>query len=150
LRFQGGPMMSANAWGRRSILAIAAAAVAVLAAQEPTNLTPGKAIERPIAAEESHIYRIALAAGEYAVIVVEQRGIDITVQLLDAGGHVAAEFDSESRKQGRELVGLVADAPVRYEVRVAPKYPKETAASYEIRLAEVRPATELDRFLFEA
>ena len=77
-------------------------------------------------------------------------GIDITVQLLDAGGRVAAEFDSESRKQGRELVGLVADTPVRYEVRVTPKYPKEAAASYEIRLAEVRPATEGDRFLFEA
>lgn len=132
------------------MLAIAAASAVSLAAQEPTSLTPGKAIERPIAGGESHVYRLTLAAGEYAGIIVEQNGIDIAVQLLDAGGGVAAEFDSESRKQGRELVGLVADTPVRYEVRVAPKYPKEVAASYEIRLTEVRPATDRDRFLFEA
>ena len=130
-------------------LAIAAATVALLAAQEPTGLTPGNAIERRIAGGEAHGYQLALGAGEYAGIVVEQRGIDVTVQLLEAG-RVAAEFDSESRKQGRESVGLVADTPIRYEVRVTPKYPKEAAASYEIRLAEVRPATEGDRFLFEA
>ena len=143
-------MKTSTTWNRRGRLAIVAAAVAVLGAQEPTGLTPGNAIERPIAAGESHVYRLALAAGEYAAIVVEQRGIDIAVQLLDEGGRVAAEFDSESRKQGRELVGLVADTSRRYEVRVTPKYPKEAGASYEIRLAEVRPATDVDRFLFEA
>ena len=134
---------------RGTKLAIAAATVALLAAQEPAVLTPGKAIERQIAGGESHDYRLALAPGEYAGIVVEQRGIDVVVQLLDANGRVAAEFDSESRKQGRELAGLVADAATDYQVRVAPKYPKEAAASYEIRLAEVRPATDQERFLFE-
>ena len=143
-------MTASTAWGHRLRLAIAAATVALLSAQEPTGLTPGNAIERRIAGGEAHDYRLTLAAGEYAEIVVEQRGIDVTVQLLEAGGRVAAEFDSESRKQGHESAGLVADTPTRYEVRVTPKYPKEAAAGYEIRLAEVRPATEGDRFLFEA
>ena len=143
-------MRASTAWSRGWRLAVAAATVGLLAAQEPTGLIAGKPVERQIAGGQSHDYRLALAAGEYAGIVVEQRGIDVAVQLLEAGGRVAAEFDSESRKQGRELAGLVADTPIRYDVRVTPKYPKEAAASYEIRVTEIRPATEADRVLFEA
>src|SRR5262245_23545347 len=54
-------------------------------------LEPGKAIERELASGERHDYRITLAAGEFACIAVEQRGIDVTVSLLTANGEKVEE-----------------------------------------------------------
>jgi tetratricopeptide (TPR) repeat protein len=133
-----------------SWLAVAIATAQLAAAQESTNLAPGKAIERELAGGESHLYQLALSAGEYAGLVVEQRGIDVAVQVLDTAGRVSIEFDSESRKHGREVVGLVADTPVNFQLRIQARYPKDDAAQYTIRVAELRPATERDRSGFEA
>src|SRR5262245_66122374 len=54
-------------------------------------IEPGKAIERELASGERHDYRITLAAGEFAQVVVEQRGIDIIVSLLTANGEKVTE-----------------------------------------------------------
>src|SRR5262245_41470421 len=51
----------------------------------------GKAIKREMASGERHDYRIMLAAGEFARIVVEQRGIDVTVTLMAADGEKVEE-----------------------------------------------------------
>src|SRR5947207_2051906 len=50
-------------------------------APELTTLEPGRAIERELSGEEKHVYQIALAEGQYASLTVEQRGIDVVVQL---------------------------------------------------------------------
>jgi CHAT domain-containing protein len=129
---------------------VAIATAPLAAAQESTNLAPGKALERELAGGETHLYQLALPAGDYAGLVVEQRGIDVAVQVLDTAGRVSIEFDSESRKHGREVVGLVADTPVNFQLRIQARYPKDAAAQYTIRVAELRPATERDRSGFEA
>ena len=47
---------------------------------------PPMPFERKLAGGQSHDYQIALGAGQYASIVVEQRGIDVVVQLQGTGG----------------------------------------------------------------
>jgi CHAT domain-containing protein len=140
-------------WRWLSIAAIAAVSAVALAAQageEATTLGAGKAVEREIQGGQEHLYSLTLAAGEFAGVTVEQRGIDVVVEVRSADGKVIAEFDSESRRQGREQVGLTADSPVNYYLSIKSRYPKDPPAGYEVRVVEVRPATELDRALFEA
>src|SRR5262245_47641581 len=60
-------------------------------ANSSAALEPDKAIERELASGERHDYRITLSAGEFARIVVEQRGIDVTVSVLTANGEKVAE-----------------------------------------------------------
>jgi CHAT domain-containing protein/Tfp pilus assembly protein PilF len=127
-----------------------AAFATLLAAQDPqgpTILAPGKAVERELFGGQDHLYRLSLAAGEYASLVVDQRGIDVVVQVLDPDGKVTTEFDSESRKSGEEWVSLIADSALNYDLRIRAKYPKDTPGRYAVRVVEVRDVTERDRSL---
>jgi CHAT domain-containing protein len=140
-------------WRWLSIAALAAVSAVAFAAQigeEATTLGAGKSVERELQGGQQHLYTLALAAGEYAGVTVEQRGIDVVVEVRSTDDRVIAQFDSETGKQGREQVGLTADSPVTYHLRVKARYPKDPPAGYEIRVVEVRAATELDRALFEA
>ena len=58
---------------------------------------------------EEHLYRITLAAGQYAEVIVEQRGIDVVVQARREGGTDHVEFQEEVRRDGQERVEVVAD-----------------------------------------
>jgi CHAT domain-containing protein/tetratricopeptide (TPR) repeat protein len=120
------------------------------AVQEITNLDLGKPVDRELTGRETHVYRVAMSEGQCAEAAVEQRGIDVTVQVLDATGKLVAEFDSESKLQGEERVFLVADAPGVYQLAIQAKYPKAATGRYELRLTEVRAATEQDRAILEA
>lgn len=113
------------------------------------DLTPEKAISRELSGTEVHTYRVALVPGQCTNIVVEQRGIDVVVQVLD-NNKVAAEIDSESRKQGQEDFVLVADSSPVYELQIKAKYPKNSGGNYEIVASTPRSATEQDRLAYTA
>lgn len=118
--------------------------------QEITVLEPGKPLEREIAGGQSHAYRITLSGGQYACIIAEQHGIDVALQVLDATGKSIAEFDAESRKNGQERAGLVAESPATIQLSVKAVYAKDPAARYTLRVVEIRAATEQDRAVYEA
>ena len=133
-------------------LAPAAMLVPVLASQgagDALLLTRDHPVDREISGAERHVYQLALETGEYAHLTVEQRGIDVVVQIEDSGA-LLAEFDSESRKQGREPIVLAAGRAGTYEVIVRPRYVREPAGRYEIRVDELRPATDGDRIVFDS
>ena len=98
---------------------------------------------------EEHLYRITLAAGEYAEVIVEQRGIDVVVQARREGdaGHV--EFQEEVRPNGQERVEIVADEGAAYILAVAASQ-GIYSGTYTIRLAARRAATDSDRSMSEA
>src|SRR5688500_3262293 len=69
--------------------------------RQATALDPGVAIERHVALGEEHVYRLTLAEGECATIVVEQRGIDVVGRAHRSGGGQVVEFQEEVRRNGR-------------------------------------------------
>jgi len=120
-------------------------------APQPAILSKNNILERTISGSEEHSYRVALAAGEYARLTVQQRGVDIAIQILDQAGEVVAEFDSEARRNGTEQVEIVApEKPIDWQIRIRPRYPKFPAGRYEVRVQEIRDATAGDRSAFEA
>jgi CHAT domain-containing protein len=116
------------------------------------QLEPGKPIERGLAGGQSHYYayQLVLAAGQYINVRVDQRGIDVVVKLFGRDGKQLAEVDSESRTQGQETLSWVAEEAGSYRLDVAAKYNNVAAGQYEIRVVEVRSATENDRALQDA
>src|SRR5215475_9211793 len=113
-------------------------------------LEPGKPIERELAGGQSHAYQITLSAGQFMKVIVEQRGIDVVVGLLGPDARQIMEFDSAIRSQGQETVWQVAEAAGSYRLNVKAKHKGAPAGGYEIRLVELRAATEKDRVLQEA
>jgi len=118
--------------------------------QQARQLEPGKPIERELDGGQSHSYQIALAAGRYARLVVDQRGIDVVAKLFGQDGKQIAEFDSEVRLHGEESVSWVAEADGVYRLDVAAVYENAAAGRYEIQMAESRVATDNDSALHEA
>ena len=112
------------------------------------SLQLGKPVERELSGGQKHEYQITLAEGQYAFVVVEQRGIDVFVQLFGTDAKLIAGFDFGS--EGRETVGTVAETAGSYRLLVGGKLPRLSAGRYEIRLLEVRAATEKDRLHHES
>ena len=128
----------------------AGSAAALQGDQQAQKLEQEKPIERELAGGQSHSYQLTLDAGQYANLVVDQRGINVVVQLSGPDGKRIMEFDSESRPQGKESVSLVAEAAGSYRLIVRPKQKEAPEGSYEIRIEILRAATDDDRDLWQA
>src|ERR1041384_6470441 len=109
---------------------------------EITSLETNKPIERELAGGQKHIYKITFPANQYAKLLVEQRGIDVIVRLLDAEGKVAAEYDYDPRNNGEEPVEMTAKAAGDYQLTVEPRQKLAADGRYEIRIVEMRKATD--------
>jgi CHAT domain-containing protein/Tfp pilus assembly protein PilF len=113
-------------------------------------LESGKQIRRELGVGQEHTYRIELKADQFLKVIVEQQWIDITAHVSGPDGNKILEFDSESRLLGREEVSLVAEAVGGFLLTVRSKPNGSSAGSYEIRIEELRAATDTDRALHDA
>jgi CHAT domain-containing protein/Tfp pilus assembly protein PilF len=114
------------------------------------TLEPGKPIKRELAGAQQHTYQIELGAGQFLKVIVEQDEIDVVIRVVGTDGKQVAEFDSESRPHGEESAFLVTEAAGCYQLVIRPKRMGAPRGRYEIRIGELRPATENDRALFRA
>src|SRR6266508_925566 len=110
----------------------------------------GEPIKRELAGGRQHAHRIGLGANQFLKVIIEQQGIDVVAQVSAPDGKQILEFDSESRSQGREEISLVAEAAGAFLLTVRPKQNGAPAGSYEIRIEELRVATDTDRALHDA
>src|SRR6266511_2481410 len=113
-------------------------------------LEPGKPHRRELAGGQRHAYRIRLGADQFLKAVVEQDGVDVAARVFGPDGEEILEVDSEIRSHGQETVSLVGEVAGDYRLIVAPKQRGATSGRYEIRIAELRIATNDDRELQEA
>ena len=117
--------------------------------QEQTSaytLTVGKPVAREMKGGEQHAYQVTLNTGQYARIVVEQKGIDVVVALLGTDGKSLLEADNNlSGTRGLEAVSLLAEVGGDYSFTVRSLQKEASAGRYELRIEDLRVATEADR-----
>jgi CHAT domain-containing protein/Tfp pilus assembly protein PilF len=130
------------------MLLIVALNAAAQVQESPSSqaLTVGQPVAREMRGGEQHAYRVTLNAGQYARIVVEQKGIDVVVALLATDGKSLLEVDNNlSGTRGLEVVSLLADAGGDYPFTVRSLQKEASAGRYELRIEDLRVATEADR-----
>jgi transcriptional regulator of nitric oxide reductase len=88
LMFLFGPTYAANSLGFLQRAQTIAVVQAVQQAAEVRSLEVGPLILRELKGGQSHTYEISIAAGQYANVVVDQKGIDVVVKLLRTGRKV--------------------------------------------------------------
>ena len=119
-------------------------------AAAPTELQAGQNYVRELSGGVSHLYRLRLDESEYAGLTVEQRGIDVAVQLLGPDGAALADFQDELRIGHAEPVEVVAEKAGTYTLLVKPGVATASPGSYAIRIVETRTARDDDRAIQEA
>ena len=128
------------------LLSISAVNVAKSPQERAASLAVGPPVVREMRGGEQHTYQVSLNAGQYARIVVEQKGIDVVLALSGADGKPLVEVDNNlSGTRGMEAVSLVADVSGSYVVNVRSLEKGASAGRYELRIEELRTATEADR-----
>jgi CHAT domain-containing protein len=117
--------------------------------QDVTRLELGKPIERELAGGQRHIYVVPMSEGQYMKVEVTDRGTDVGVSLQTPDGLTMPYWMPRGRNESAKGVGQMAGLTGLYKLTV---YAMEKASPgrYEIRLTELRPATEKDRALHEA
>ncbi len=94
---------------------------------------------------ETHAYEIPLAAGQFLWVTVDQRGIDVGVAAADPQGRSIAFSDNPNGPFGPEPMAIIADQTGTYRVDVSARLATAPAATYELRVEALRPATNADQ-----
>jgi len=108
------------------------------------NLELASPIERAITGGDVHTYNLTLKVDQYVLFYVDQRGIDVAVWIFDPKGKKISEQDA-FRVGEKEEVGILAEIAGAYRVEVHTSFPKGPTGRYEIKVTEIRPATEGDK-----
>ena len=116
--------------------------------QEVTTLKLGEPIEREITGGQKHIYQFALTEGQYIRVEVRQLSIEVGMLLHLTDGKTIPIADIPGVMKELAL-GMVAESSGVYKVTVFPTS-KAPLGRYEIRIAQLRPATKNERELQEA
>src|SRR6185295_5067410 len=93
---------------------------------------------------EARTYRLPLEAGRFVRVVVMQQGVDVLVSAWDGNKKKLAEMDSPNGRNGPEKLDFVAEAVGDYFFEVK-AFENEPLGNYEIKLVELRAATDDDR-----
>ncbi|HEX8177797.1 MAG TPA: CHAT domain-containing tetratricopeptide repeat protein [Pyrinomonadaceae bacterium] len=109
------------------------------------ELLPNQTFEREVTGAETHRYKFDFRADEFFQVRIEQKGVDVTLKLLDANGNVLAMMDSPNGKEGFEILTFVAEKSGSFILEVANSDAKVKKGSYTIKREASRTATEKDK-----
>jgi len=136
---------------RVACLALALCAIGA-ASPLPRDLSPGgPAIERPMAGGETHAYAVAVEPGARLLVAVDQRGVDVALELRRADGALLLAVDGPTDRDGPESLLIPSGLSGPLEVRVKSGGAGIAPGSYAIRLEGVPgPRVEAERLMTEA
>jgi CHAT domain-containing protein/tetratricopeptide (TPR) repeat protein len=118
--------------------------------QDLQSISVGAPIERELSGGQTHAYRIALSAGQFALAQVEQRGVNVALTANAPDGKEFAIVDLRWGNKGVESLAILADTAGEYILKVTSRYPRAAPGLYEAKISELRAATEQDRARMKA
>jgi CHAT domain-containing protein/Tfp pilus assembly protein PilF len=130
---------------KATVLALLPLLLAGAAGEEIRPLRPGAVVEREIAAGQVHRYELALDAGHFARLVIEQHGIDVALTVAEGGGPFFTKVHSPAGRDSDEVLSLVADQAAVYRLDVSGLPGTAGPGRYTLRLVDWRAAAPADR-----
>src|SRR5262245_6531071 len=115
------------------------------------QLEQRKPVERELKRGETHLYKVALEAGQFLDAAVNQRGIDVIVRVFAPDATKIAEVDSPNGIRGDEPITLEARTAGTYRVEVSAleQEGNTSAGRYEIRINEIVSPADYARRIAE-
>lgn len=128
-----------------SLLLLLVTPLATAQEQHQANwLEPDKPIERELAGGQTHTYRVNLTTGQFLRVMVERRGINVVAAIVTPEGSRLAELASVSDAYWLEAVSAIATTTGSHLIEIK-SLNKNAAGRYEVKIADLRAATDGDR-----
>jgi CHAT domain-containing protein len=113
-------------------------------------LMPGVRIDRDLAPGQSHTYRLALTAGDFLRVTIEQKGIDVAASVVRPDGGRLIAVDAVDEEFRPEAIVAIADVNGTHTVAIAPSRSVGPRGRYRIHVDELRASTPEDASRIEA
>ncbi|MDX6383339.1 MAG: hypothetical protein QOK48_912 [Blastocatellia bacterium] len=110
-----------------------------------TTLEVDTPIKRQADGNALHLYRVALANGQYLRVVVDQQGVDVAVTLIGPDRQRIIKADGPSGSTGPEPISVIAEQTGEYRIEVRLPDKKPPIGSYVIRMEALRSPTPADK-----
>ncbi|MBI3650595.1 MAG: CHAT domain-containing protein [Acidobacteria bacterium] len=107
-------------------------------------LTADTIFERTLALHQRHCYKLALTAGQYARVIVEQQDIDVEVSVFAPDQSAVNTVDRPNGYRGPESISVLAKTSGIFHVVVKAVNGVDARARYRLRIAELRDANRRD------
>jgi hypothetical protein len=107
-------------------------------------LEPGAGVTRDLPWGATHEYRLDLVAGQFVRIVLDQRGVDVALRLLEPSGEQTVTTDGIFAPYGPELLCYVARTTGAYRLEVMSATKGERTGQYDVLLQERRAGVAED------
>lgn len=114
-------------------------------AQEKTALQLNQPVERSLNGGETHSFLVTAQAGQFLSVSIEQRGIDVAVRFAGSDGKQLAEVNLAYGTSGTETACWIAETAGDYRIEIVSLEKSAQRGRYQLRLAELRAATDADR-----
>jgi CHAT domain-containing protein len=93
---------------------------------------------------------MALKAGQFVHVVVNQKGIDVVLAPIDPNGRRLVELDRWSDLQGPESVSWIAESSGVYKLEIRAARKEAPWGTYEAKITELRDPTPTDKIRIAA
>jgi CHAT domain-containing protein/tetratricopeptide (TPR) repeat protein len=113
------------------------------------SLRPHRTFDGRIGGGETRSYQIELKAGQYLEAVVDQKGVDVAVRIIDPAGKKLLEIDSPNGPQGPESVYFIAPTAGLYRLEVAAG-DRALPGAYQVRVLRLAKPSGKERLRAEA
>ena len=100
------------------------------------SLDKGREVLRIIEKNSAHHYELTMEEGEFALINLDQKGIDLKVITYNPNKKIIEEFDSPNGAFGSEIIVIDAQKSGKYVIKILPlgEIKKEEKGPYAIKL----------------
>ena len=128
------------------LLLLAAPHVLANQSENARELLPNRPIERELLRGETHAYKITLQAGNYLRLFINPnpQSTKVRSQLLAPGGSSDIGVYYFPTDGGERFVSLIAEASGDYRLEIRADESNAKAEHYEVKIEELRPASERD------
>lgn len=118
--------------------------------QEVTELQLERTIEKGLSGGQKEAFAVKAPAGSYVRILIQQKGIDVFVRVLDKDGTPVVDFDADPRLQGEEVVEFVTNLDDRTTITIESRQRAAKQGTVSVTLQQIGPATNSERALDES
>lgn len=100
-----------------------------------------ESVERELKGGEAHVYEIDATANQFVRVVVEQRGVDVTVALVGPDGAKLLEVDRPNGDNGPEELFWIAAERGKYRLEVRALEQSAPTGKYRLKITEGQEST---------